>query len=174
MKVRVAGIIQETVVDGPGVRLALYAQGCPFRCKGCHNPATHDPLGGFEMATEQITGQIAAARYIDGVTFSGGEPFLQAAPLALLGEEVRRRGLNLLIFSGYTFEKLYRISLNDRDTRRLLAAGHILIDGPYHEEERELTLPFRGSSNQRMLDLIGSMKYGRAVEWQAGAGRKIT
>ncbi len=166
MKLRLAGIVPESVVDGPGIRLSLFFQGCSHRCPGCHNPETHDPAGGIEVDSAELLARVKGARGIDGVTFSGGEPFEQAAGLAGLAEEIRSLGLNLVIYSGFTFEALLRKSESDPYIRRLLEAGMLLIDGPYSEEERDLTLPFRGSRNQRLIDLPRSLEEGAAVEWK--------
>ncbi len=138
-------------------------QGCPCGCPGCHNPEARDPAGGREMAPEEILALIRRSRHIDGVTFSGGEPFYQAAALAGLAAEIRRLGLSLVFFSGYTWEELTARARRDEAVRRLLAAGSILVDGPYREEERDLSLPFRNSRNQRMLDLPRSLTEKRPV-----------
>ena len=165
MKLRVAGMIGDSLIDGPGIRFALFLQGCPLNCPGCHNPDTAEPRGGVEMSSTEVLDRIKAARGIDGVTFSGGEPFYQAQPLAGLGEEIIGLRLNLVIYSGYTFERLLAKSRREEETARLLASGWLLIDGPYRQEERDVSLPFRGSKNQRVLDLPRSLKQGRAVIW---------
>lgn len=169
-RVRVAGIIPESIVDGPGIRLALFVQGCLHRCPGCHNQAAQDPAGGIEMSAAEILEQVRAARArgIDGVTLSGGEPFDQAAALASLAEEINGLGLNLVLYSGYTFEELLRMSRGDSGVRRLLEAGTILVDGPFIEAERDLTLPYRGSKNQRLLDLPRSLAQGASAAWEPG------
>lgn len=164
MKLRLAGIVPESIVDGPGLRLTFFFQGCPHRCRGCHNPETHDPAGGREAAAADLLAQIRAARGIDGVTFSGGEPFVQAAALAGLAEGIRALGLDLVLYSGFTFEELLRKSSSDEQISRLLRAGTLLVDGPYIEAERDLTLPYRGSRNQRLIDLPASLSRGAAVE----------
>lgn len=170
MKLRLAGMVSESIVDGPGLRLALFFQGCPHRCPGCHNPETHDPAGGREVDSAELLARIKETRGIDGVTFTGGEPFAQAAGLAELAGEIRRLGLNLVLYSGFTFEELLRKSRADFHTRRLLQAGTLLIDGPYIEAERDLALPFRGSRNQRLIDLPRSLKDNAAVEWTVEEG----
>lgn len=171
MKLRVAGIVPESIVDGPGIRLALFVQGCSHRCAGCHNPESQDPGGGVKFSLDAIMEQIAAASSLDGVSFSGGEPFEQPAPLARLGKEIRARNLGLVLYSGYTFEELLLMGCRDRNVSSLLECGNILIDGPYLEAERDLSIPFRGSRNQRILDLPESLRLGQAVEVQmSGVG----
>ncbi len=167
MKLRVAGFVPESIVDGPGIRLTIFAQGCSHRCPGCHNPESQDPLGGEDMEVGELLKRIRAARsIIDGVTFSGGEPFEQAAPLAALTAELPTIGLNLVLYSGYTFEELLEMSKKDLNVYRLLKGGQILIDGPFRLAERNLALPYRGSGNQRILDLSRSLASGKPVLWQ--------
>ncbi len=170
MKLRLAGLVSESIVDGPGLRFTLFLQGCPHRCPGCHNPETHDPAGGSAVAAAELLAQISAARGIDGVTFSGGEPFMQAAALAGLAEQILLLGLDLVLYSGFTFEELLQRGTADGPTRRLLQAGTMLVDGPYVEAERDLTLSFRGSRNQRLIDLPASLREGSAVEWALEKG----
>lgn len=165
MKLRIAGYNPESVVDGPGVRFTLFLQGCPLACPGCQNPEAQDPAGGREMTSEEILALIRRSRHLDGVTFSGGEPFYQAAVLVGLAGEIRRMGLSLVLFSGYTWEELMDRACRDEAVRRLLAAGNILIDGPYREEERDLSLAFRNSCNQRLLDLPRSLAEKRPVPY---------
>ncbi len=168
MSLRIAGMVTDSLVDGPGVRFALFVQGCPLHCPGCHNPETADPRGGVEMPVSEVLHRIRAARGIDGVTFSGGEPFYQAAPLARLGPEIARLGYNLVIYTGYTLEKLLSKSRRDQGIADLLAAGWLLIDGPYLQGQRDISLPFRGSRNQRILDLPRSLELNRAEVWERG------
>ncbi len=168
MNLRLAGYQVDSIVDGPGVRLALFVQGCSRRCPGCHNPETHDPHGGSDASLDQLIGLIACCRGIDGVTISGGEPFEQATATAALAVRIAQQGLDLAIYSGYTFEELLVKSANDRDVRTMLDAGRLLVDGPFILDEQDLTLPFRGSRNQRLIDLPLSLKKNKAVEWQTG------
>ena len=163
---RLAGFETDSIVDGPGVRLTIFVQGCSHCCPGCHNPETHDPLGGREVSLAQLIDLIPGNNNsIDGVTISGGEPFEQAAPTAALANVIVQRGLDLVIYSGYTFEELLAKSLSDPDTRFLLEAGRLLVDGLFILGEKDLTLPYRGSRNQRLIDLPRSLKNGKAVEW---------
>ncbi len=165
MKIRLAGFIPESVVDGPGIRFVLFAQGCEHHCPGCHNPQTHDREGGELVDLAEIMGRIKKTKLIRGVTFSGGEPFLQAAPLAQLARQLRALGLGLVTYSGYRFEQLLALGAADKAIRELLAASDILVDGPYMEAKRDLALPFRGSANQRLIDVPRSLLAGQAVEW---------
>ncbi len=161
----VAGIDEDAIADGPGLRLTLFVQGCPHGCAGCHNPQTHAFGIGTKMSVDEIYDRIVANPLLSGVTFSGGDPLCQAAPLADLAERLRARsGLELCVFTGYTFEELLRE--NDPDRMRLLRAADILVDGRFVLALRDRSLRFRGSSNQRILDLPRSLDAGHAV-WTA-------
>lgn len=156
MELRIAGIVKESVVDGPGFRYVIFAQGCSHGCKGCHNPDTHDPAGGYAVDIEDLFADIKQCKNIDGVTFSGGEPFLQAEPFTKLAERLKEAGINILCYSGYTFEEL--LASNNKSYESLLNLIDTLIDGPYVEELRDLSLAFRGSGNQRIIDVKSRLK----------------
>lgn len=148
---RLSGIVEESIVDGPGLRYVLFTQGCPHHCKGCHNPQTHSFEGGFLFTVEEALRQFDENPLLAGVTLSGGEPFAQAAPLCSVARGVRGKGKTVTTYTGYTFEDLWRRGKDDIWTARLLELTDLLIDGPYMEEQRDLELLFRGSSNQRLL-----------------------
>lgn len=152
-QLRISGCISDSIVDGPGIRYVVFVQGCPHHCPGCHNPDTHDFEGGYLADTEKILQQIGSDPLISGVTFSGGEPFCQAAALCELGERVRALGKNIVVYSGYTFEELLEKGKTEPDVLYLLRLCDLLIDGRYVESLRDLSLQFRGSSNQRLIDL---------------------
>jgi len=152
-QLRISGIIDESIVDGPGFRYVVFTQGCPHDCPGCHNPQTHDFTGGTLIDPLSLLPEIDANPLLSGVTFSGGEPFVQPEALLPLAREIKKRGLHLLIFSGYTYEQLTGLARTNQAIRELLQLCDTLIDGPYIEEERDLTLQFRGSANQRILQL---------------------
>lgn len=162
-KIRIAGIVEESVVDGPGIRYVVFTQGCKHNCPGCHNPETHSFNGGEEKSIEEIISEIKENPLLTGVTFSGGEPFEQAEELAKLAVEIKKLGLDILVYSGYTFEKIMRLSKQRRGWAHLLQLTDILIDGPFIISKRSLDLKFRGSSNQRIIDVQKSLKEGRVV-----------
>mgnify|MGYP000873336685 CR=1 FL=1 len=151
MKIRIAGIISESVTDGEGLRYVIFTQGCPHHCFGCHNPKTHSFVGGYEVDTDSLKKEIFENPLLAGVTFSGGEPFCQPKPLAELAKAVRSRGLNVWSYTGYTLEALRE--KNDEDINALLANLDVLVDGKFEMDLKDLTLPFRGSSNQRIIRL---------------------
>ena len=163
MELRIAGTVNDSIVDGPGIRFTIFVQGCPHDCKGCHNPQTHDFNGGIIISTEVLLEQIKGNPLLDGVTFSGGEPFCQAQALASLGKEIKKLGLNIVTYTGYTFEKLFE-SRDQNNWDELLKVTDILIDGPFILEQKDWEIKFRGSSNQRYIDCQESIKQGRAVE----------
>ena len=146
---RLSGIVEESIVDGPGLRYVLFTQGCPHHCKGCHNPQTHSFEGGFPFAAEAALAQMGENPLLSGITLSGGEPFAQAEALCAVAEGVQAMRKNVMTYTGYTLEAL--LARNDHWTNRLLELTDILVDGPYVEDLRDLELQFRGSSNQRLL-----------------------
>ena len=159
---RIAGIVNDSIVDGPGLRLAIFAQGCPHHCPGCHNPESHDFAGGSDMDTEKIIARMDANPLLDGITLTGGEPFEQPEACRILADAAHARGLNVWAYSGYTFEQLCAVP----EKRRLLEACDVLVDGPFLLEERSLDLRFRGSKNQRLIDLNRTREEGRVVLWE--------
>ena len=159
--IRIAGIIRESIVDGPGIRFVIFCQGCPHGCPGCHNPESHDFNGGYDCSTDRILEEIDKNPLLKGVTFSGGEPMCKSKEFSYLAEEIKKRGLDLVVFTGYTYEKL--IEENDPDRMKLLEFTDLLIDGPYLKDQRDLTLRFRGSRNQRIIDISKTEKKGEPV-----------
>jgi anaerobic ribonucleoside-triphosphate reductase activating protein len=150
---KLAGITDESIVDGPGLRYVVFVQGCPHRCAGCHNPQTHDPSGGYETrGAELISCFQKAARdnpLIGGVTLSGGEPFAQARPLLPFARRIRESGLDLWIYTGWTIEEI--LSRRDQHETALLGCADVLVDGRYEAGQKTLEIPFVGSSNQRII-----------------------
>ncbi len=162
---RIAGTIGESIVDGPGIRYVIFTQGCPHRCPGCQNPETHDFAGGREADPQTLLDDIRRNPLVAGVTFSGGEPFAQAEALLPLAQALSGDGRHLMAYTGYTFEEL--LESPDGAVRALLATLTLLVDGRFEQEQRSLELRFRGSANQRVLDVQTSLAQGKAV-WAAG------
>lgn len=150
-KIRISGIVEESIVDGPGFRYVVFTQGCPHHCKGCHNPQTHPFEGGQWMDVDDIFQAFCENPLLSGITFSGGEPFCQPKPLYELAVKVKKYGKTVMTYSGYTLEELEK--MDDIWVKKLLLTTDILVDGPYIEEQRDLTLQYRGSANQRVLYL---------------------
>ena len=148
---RINSIVSESIVDGPGIRMAVFVQGCPHHCPGCHNPQTHDFDGGHLISVSSVFEQYKENPLLRGITFSGGEPFCQAAALAELGRMIRQSGGTVITYTGYIYEDLLEMAKKDPAISDLLSVTDWLIDGPYVEELRSLDLEYRGSSNQRIL-----------------------
>ena len=150
---RIAGTIGESIVDGPGIRYVLFTQGCPHGCVGCHNPQTHDFAGGKEVTVDTLLADITKNPFVKAVTLSGGEPFCQPAALAQLAAPLKEKGYHLMCYTGYTFEQL----LQKEDARPLLEHLDLLVDGPFVLDRKNIELKFRGSDNQRVLDVPASL-----------------
>ncbi len=158
---KIFGLVQDSIVDGPGFRFSCFTQGCPHACPGCHNPDSHDPAAGTEMTVDEVAGQMLGNPMTDGLTLSGGEPFAQAEECLELAKIAHRHGLNVWAYSGWTFEYL-RDSGTDAQ-KALLQELDVLVDGPFLLAERSLTLPWRGSRNQRVIDVPASLSAGQVV-----------
>lgn len=163
---RLAGVIRESIVDGPGWRFVVFAQGCPHHCEGCQNPQTHPFDGGYLTNTENLLREIRKDPLLAGITLSGGEPFCQAEPLAVLARGVHALGLSVMAYSGWTFEQLLDGSSENKGWRALLEETDILVDGKFILAEKSLALLFRGSRNQRLIDVKASLHNGYALEMQ--------
>ncbi len=163
MKIRMAGVVSESIVDGPGIRFTLFVQGCPHKCEGCHNPQTHDFSGGKDDDTDAILERILENPLLDGVTFSGGEPFCQAKPLADLAMKIKAAGLDVISYSGYTIEYLIKHSISENGYMELLNEIDYLIDGPFVLSLKSYEARFRGSTNQRIIDVKKTLEKGEAV-----------
>ncbi len=161
MKIRAFGTAPESIVDGKGIRYSLFVQGCFMNCEGCHNPKSHDINGGFEIDTDKILAEIIENPLLDGITLSGGEPFLWAVELSALAKKIKDRGLNVWTYTGYTFEAI--IEKANPDWLELLKNTDVLVDGSFKLSERSLDIRFRGSKNQRLIDVKRSLEKGMAV-----------
>lgn len=162
MKFRMAGIVTDSIVDGPGMRLTVFFQGCPHRCEGCHNPQTHDFAGGKEGDTDEILALLAASSMMTGLTLSGGEPFCQGEAFRALAEGAKALGKDVWAYSGYTYEQL----LGDAEKAPLLDLCDVLVDGPFVLSQKSLALLFCGSRNQRLIDLAATRAAGEVVLWK--------
>ena len=159
VSLRVAGVIEESIVDGPGIRFVLFLQGCRLRCPGCQNPQTWDFDGGTLVPSDEVLARIRENPLVHGVTFSGGEPFEQAEALLPLANELKAQGYHLMAFSGFTLEQL----VQKPENCALLEQLDLLVDGPFIEAQKSLDLRFRGSRNQRILNMPATRENG----WKA-------
>lgn len=164
MRISLSGVTGDSIVDGPGIRLTIFTQGCPHHCPGCHNPQTHDPNGGSWGDTEDILQAAAENPLLDGITLSGGDPFLQPVPCLALAEGAHKLGLNVWTYTGYTWEALW--AENDPEKLALLKETDVLVDGPFLLAERSLELRYKGSKNQRTIDVKKSLETGEVVLWE--------
>ena len=164
MRISLSGVTGDSIVDGPGLRLTIFTQGCLHHCPGCHNPQTHDPEGGSWADTDDILAAAAENPLLDGITLSGGDPFLQPVPCLALAEGAHKIGLNVWTYTGYTWEAL--LEENDAEKLALLKETDVLVDGPFLLAERSLELRFCGSRNQRLIDVKKSLAEGKVVLWE--------
>lgn len=159
--VRVSGIVNDSITDGPGLRFTLFVQGCPHNCKGCHNPQTHEFSGGKDMTVDEIYNMICSNPIITGVTLSGGDPMCQAEPLSKLAERIKAKKLELAMYTGYSWEDIAKC--DNEHVKELLSYVDVLVDGEFILEQRSLALKFKGSPNQRTIDVPESLKTGNIV-----------
>lgn len=158
-KIKVLNIVQDSIVDGTGLRATIFFAGCPHRCKGCHNPESWNIGYGENYEIEEIMSEIRNNKITKGVTLSGGDPFFQTKEITPLAKQIKKEGYNLWAYTGYLFEDIVKNTLQ----RQLLKSIDVLVDGKFEQENKDLTLAFRGSSNQRIIDVQKSLKTGQVV-----------
>ncbi len=163
---RVFGTVAESIVDGPGLRFSVFTQGCPHGCPGCHNPGSHDPLAGNTMGVSEIAALIKTNPLLSGVTLTGGDPMEQASVCLALAQALPSP-LTLWVYTGYTYEEI----LASKDPSRIALAhrADVLVDGRFVQAERSLGLPFRGSRNQRVIDIKKTLAKGEVMLWEPEA-----
>lgn len=160
MEIRLAAELQpDSIVDGEGIRTVIWTQGCPHGCKGCHNPSTHDFDGGALVPVEEIIEELKQLKGQDGITLSGGDPFSQSKACADIAKYAKDLGLNIWCYTGYTFEEI----LKNKEHYKLLEQVDVLVDGKFELEFRSLDLQYKGSSNQRIIDVQKSLKEKRII-----------
>ena len=160
----ISGIVDDSIVDGPGLRYTIFVQGCPHGCPECHNPQTHSFEENKRVTLGQLMSEIKENPLLYGVTFSGGEPFCQPAPLYDLAKRIKENTkLDIMAYTGFTFEQLVEKSKTDEDVKNLLSVVDILVDGKFILAQRSLELHFKGSRNQRIIDCKKSLETGNVV-----------
>lgn len=162
MRIRIAGTVNDSIVDGPGLRFTVFVQGCSHHCPGCHNPQTHDPNGGKETDTETLIAQMKKNPLLSGLTLSGGEPMEQPEACYELAKAAHKMGLNVWCYTGYTWEAL--MLENDPARMVLLHEADVLVDGPFVLAWKSLEIPWRGSRNQRVIDVKSTLQTGKLTE----------
>ena len=164
MEIRLAGVVPESIVDGPGYRLAVFVQGCPHACAGCHNPKTHDFAGGYLSDTAEIIAKLGKNPLVRGVTLTGGEPMMQAKALREIASSAKEKGMNVWCYTGFTLEALWKENNAERIAQ--LDLVDVLVDGPYIAHERSLDLLYCGSKNQRLIDMKRTRETGEICLYQ--------
>ncbi len=155
-KVNIAGFVTDSLVDGPGLRFAVFFQGCPHRCLGCHNIQTWDYSIKNEVFIDFLVDKWEKNKLIDGITFSGGEPFFQVEALYELVKKAKQNSLHVVVYTGYLFEEL--LKMPNKKVQEILSSIDILIDGPFMIEKRDESCKYCGSYNQRIIDLPKTLK----------------
>jgi anaerobic ribonucleoside-triphosphate reductase activating protein len=163
--IRLFGLVDDSIVDGPGIRLTIFAQGCNHQCPGCHNPEAQSPTGGFETTTDSLWEKVEANPLLSGITLSGGEPFDQASALIELVRRAREKGLSVWAYSGYLYDELIN-GFPSTKASELLTLCHVLVDGPFVQELKSYDLRLRGSAHQRIIDVPASLVLGAVVLWE--------
>lgn len=157
-KIRIAGVIKESTVDGPGFRYVIFTQGCPHHCEGCHNPETHDMNGGKLENITTLAEDITKNPLLKGITLSGGEPFMQAKKLAKLLSLIDLKRYSVMTYTGFKYEYLISNANDDNGYLELLKLTDVLIDGKFMKDLKSSSAKFRGSTNQRAIDVKSSLK----------------
>jgi len=156
MQLRISGIINDSIVDGPGLRLAVFAQGCSHNCLGCHNPQTHDFNGGYFIDIDDIIDKARSNPLLQGITLTGGDPFFQPEASYELACKIRKLRLDIVIYTGFSWEEL----MEDESLKKLALAADYVVDGKFLAEYKTLDMPFVGSSNQRVIDVKKTISGG--------------
>lgn len=164
MKIKLAAYLQpDSIVDGEGIRTVIWTQGCPHHCLGCHNPDTHDMSGGALVDLEEVYDIINELEGQDGITFSGGDPFIQPKECAEIAKYAKKKGYNIWSYTGYTFEQLLTLSEKKPEIMDFLKEIDVLVDGKFELAKKNYKAKFRGSYNQRIIDVKKSLKENKAI-----------
>lgn len=164
MEIRLSGVASDSIVDGVGLRFTVFTQGCPHHCPDCHNPQTHSFTDGYTQEVEGLFPLMEENPLLDGLTLSGGEPFVQPEACLILAKKAHTLGLNVWAYTGYTWEELF--AENEPSRMQLLREVDVLVDGRFIAEEKTLGILFRGSRNQRLIDVQKSLETNAVVLWE--------
>lgn len=160
--VNLAGVTPNSTVDGPGIRFTVFFQGCPHKCEGCHNPSTHDPMYGFMTSIPYLIKQIQNTKLIKGITLSGGDPLMQPAACIVLSDAAHELELDVWMYTGWTYEEITNGSVSDL-AKEAIKHADVLVDGPFLISQRSEDCIWRGSTNQRLIDIKKSLLYKEVV-----------
>ena len=158
-KIRIAGYVDDSIVDGPGIRFTIFTQGCAHHCFNCHNPETWDFDKGKDVDIDELISKINRNPLLQGITLSGGDPVCQAEACYEISKAAHSMGLNVWCYTGYTYEEM----LKNPKAKKLLSEVDVLVDGKFILEEKSLDIYFRGSRNQRIIDVPKSLEQERIV-----------
>ena len=162
--IRLAADLQtDSIVDGPGLRAVLWTQGCSHHCKGCQNPQTWDMNGGGLVPIKMVLDAIDELEYQDGLTFSGGDPMYQVEACNVIADYAKSKGLNIWVYTGFTFEEVMELAKKNPVYMDFLSKIDVLVDGRFILEQRDLSLLFRGSRNQRLIDIPKTLANGEVT-----------
>jgi anaerobic ribonucleoside-triphosphate reductase activating protein len=162
--IRIAGVVKESIVDGPGIRYVVFSQGCRHNCRGCHNPHTHSFDGGSVIDVDTVISEMRRNPLLDGITLSGGDPFEQAEGFAQLAGKARACGYNVMTYTGYSYEDILKYKCERPGWDELFDNSDVIVDGRYEENKRNLMLSYRGSENQRVIDVGQSIALNKIVQ----------
>lgn len=163
MNIRLAGIAYESLVNGPGLRRVFFSQGCTHNCKGCFNPDTHSFEGGKIKDADKLIMDVLDNPMLKGITFSGGDPWQQAEPFAYMAKIFKKNNLNIWSYTGYTFEYILEHKNDMPGWNDLLNNIDVLVDGKFEQDKQNNKLKFKGSSNQRIIDVKKSIKENKII-----------
>ena len=162
--IRLAADLQsDSIVDGPGLRTVIWTQGCSHNCKGCQNPQTWDFKGGALVPLDMVYEAIDELEYQQGITFSGGDPMYQPYPCSKIAEYCKKKGYNIWVYTGFTYEEIIEMSKKDKIYLEFLKNIDVLVDGKFILKERDLDILFRGSRNQRLIDIPKTLESNELV-----------
>lgn len=161
--IRIAGIVKESTVDGPGFRYVIFTQGCPHNCEGCHNPDTHDFKGGKIASIDKIVEDINKNPLLKGVTISGGEPFMQGRQVSNLISKIDKNKLTVMVYTGFKYEQLLENANESNCYLDILKNTDVLIDGKFEKDLKDENVMFRGSTNQRAIEAKNSIESGKVI-----------
>lgn len=156
----------DSIVDGEGIRSVIWFQGCSHNCFGCHNPETHDFNAGTELSLDEVKSQIDELEFQTGITFSGGDPMMQIEALEELAKYTKEKGMNVWVYTGYTFEEVLKLGESNHHYRDVLNYIDVLVDGKFVMDLKSFEVEFRGSSNQRIVDVAKSLEQGKTVKYK--------
>lgn len=164
--IRLAGIAENSLVNGPGLRKVFFSQGCTHHCRNCFNPTTWSFEGGEVLNVDDLMKKVEFETFLDGVTFSGGDPFQQPKPFAYFAKLLKKKHINLWIYTGYTWEQLEKLQKINPDVKVMIENCDVIVDGPFVQDLADERIEFRGSSNQRIIDVPQTLAKKRIVLWK--------